>query len=198
MSYELHKTEAIILGGFDIKESDRYFYLLTKDFGLLMAVALGLRELKGKLRYSLQDLTRAEVELVYGKKNWRITNARHVEHFAYPLHNKNTLGVEAMARIGKLTRKLCRGEERNEPLYQEILHAFQILVDRELGAEEVAHIEILTVMRVLYCLGYWGENSTLAYYLSGDLRDKTFRESLKPIKLVAVRAINESLKVAQL
>ena len=197
MSYELYKTEAIVFGGTNVKESDRYLYLLTREFGLVGAVAPGLRELKSKLRYSLQDFSCSTVELVYGKTGWRITNAQLVEHFGYPLTTENYRGVEAISRIAQLIRKLCRGEEKNEFLYFDARNALPLFSNWKLTQEQIASLEIIVIMRVLHHLGYWGENEALYSYLLGDISNEVLT-SLKPVKPIAIRAINESLRAAQL
>ena len=74
MSHHHYDTEGFVLGHLDIKESSRLLYLLTADFGLVLALAQGAREPRSKCaptsRFSL-----LRVGLVRGKEFWRLTSA---------------------------------------------------------------------------------------------------------------------------
>ena len=62
MSHEIHKTEGFVLGSRPIREADKYFFIYTKDFGLIGAMAKGIRKLDSKLRFHLQDFYHLDLE----------------------------------------------------------------------------------------------------------------------------------------
>jgi len=72
--YRTYTTEAVVLGSRDAGEANKYYFLLTRELGLIHAFAQGVRELKSKLRYSLAELSYVKVSLVRGKEKWRLTS----------------------------------------------------------------------------------------------------------------------------
>ena len=75
MSHHRYQTEAVILGSVPRGESDRVFFLFTKDMGLIPASAQGIRNLPSKLRYTLSDFGALEVDLIRMEDMWRIVDA---------------------------------------------------------------------------------------------------------------------------
>jgi DNA repair protein RecO (recombination protein O) len=73
--HHIHHTEAIILGSKNYGEAGRYYFLFTKDMGLVYASAIGVRKMSSKLRFILQDLSYIKVDLIEGKDFWKITSA---------------------------------------------------------------------------------------------------------------------------
>src|SRR3989344_5353808 len=73
--YQKYHTEAIVLGNPERGESDRVFTLYTEEFGLVRARASAVRSEKSRMRYALQNYSRAHVALVRGKHGWRIGGA---------------------------------------------------------------------------------------------------------------------------
>ena len=188
--YSIYQTEAIVLGGVQSREASRFLFLFTKEFGLIGAYAQGVRELKSKLRYSLQDFAYAYVDIVQGKNNgWRIAGA---------LNHENFIPVHFIARICSLLRRLLKGEEKNSLLFEDVVGAFVFLKKKEVNHEELKNLEIILVMKILNHLGYWGENKLLSPFLYCDIQAPHTLKQITPLRHLAVREINKSLKESQL
>jgi len=198
--YSKYHIEGLVLGSINIGEANKYVMLFTKEMGLLYASAQGLREVQSKLRYSLQDLSRSKIELVSGRGGWRVVSAEELVGYAalFRAHeNMDSLG--AGVRICRLLKRLLKGEERNEFLYADVLQAMEILsAPLFAGKETVLHIEIVTVMRVLHHLGYWGEHAVLSPFLQGSIEESVKAPEVKKIKSLALQEINKSLQATQL
>lgn len=79
MSHEIYTTKGYIISSEGKSESDKNFFILTKDLGLIRATAQGVRKIESKLRYSLQDFSFSEISFVMTKAGWRITSASILE-----------------------------------------------------------------------------------------------------------------------
>lgn len=71
----VYRTEAIVLGRFDLGETDRVFTLLTCDRGKIRAVAKGARRPTSKLAPSLEYFSRCRLILSRGRDLDVITSA---------------------------------------------------------------------------------------------------------------------------
>ncbi len=145
--YQKYHTEAIVLGNTERGEADRTIALMTRDFGLVRARASAVRSERSKMRYASQNYSLSVVSLVKGKRGWRVAGAS-----ARVLAVGSVSGVSAFARISELTLRLVAGEEKNEYLYEVLAEAHRVLMDTNVQA--VPTIEIVSVARVLYALGY--------------------------------------------
>ena len=76
-----YHTEAIVLCGLPSLEASKTLYLLTRDFGLIVAHARAVREHASKLRYGLQDLSHAYVDLVATNQGWKAVSAMPIQHY---------------------------------------------------------------------------------------------------------------------
>ncbi|MEN9561699.1 MAG: hypothetical protein RIQ56_972 [Candidatus Parcubacteria bacterium] len=148
--YQKYSTEALVVGSRESGESDRMYLLFTKDFGLVRARASAVRQEKSKMRYALQNFSRAHVSLVRGKRGWRLAGATAV----FTSVGKDTKGIAAFARISELANRLIAGEERNDYLFSALSDAHQALLTVESSKAHVGTIEIVCVARMLFTLGY--------------------------------------------
>lgn len=145
--YQKYHTEAIVLGSTERGEADRTVAFMTRDFGLVRARASAVRAEKSKMRFAVQHYTKSVVSLVKGKRGWRVAGAS-----ARMLPVGSVAGVAAFARMCELTMRLVPGEERNEYLFEVLDEAHRVLMDKAISA--VPTIEIVSVARVLFALGY--------------------------------------------
>ncbi len=78
--HHIYNTEGFVIGGTNVGEANKLLKIFTKDFGMITGSAQGIRHLKSKLRYSLQDFSYSSVSLVKGKEMWRVVNAERKEN----------------------------------------------------------------------------------------------------------------------
>lgn len=132
MSYHIYTTKGIVLSARPLREADRVYSILTRDFGLIRASATGVRKEASKLRGSLEPFILANISLVRGKEFWRITSAE-------PLRP-----IPATAGIGRplaLLERLVQGEAAHPELFE--------IVEKHLFSEETT-----LVAHLLHHLGY--------------------------------------------
>lgn len=175
MAHHLYTTNAIVLSNAPGREADKRYILFTRDFGVIRAIASGIRLAKSKLRYSIQDSACLLVALVRGKEFWRITNAWPGKNL-YTHYSRDVLGAqEVIARTLKLIRRLAPEEEKNEPLFDEVMRAFDFLAVYQEGVsvEDVASFEHILALRILWHLGYVADTAITKGFL-----DKSFSTEL--------------------
>ena len=138
MSYHIYTTTGIVLSERPHKEVDRIYSILTRDFGLIKAMALGVRKEASKLRGSLEPFSLSTISLIRGKEFWRVTSSQML-HKITP--------APAVARPLSLLEKLVQGEA----VHPELLD----LLERELLEKVYTEdFEVRLVAKILSELGY--------------------------------------------
>ena len=146
--YQKYHTDALVIGGRSLGESDKLLTLFTRDFGLVRARATALRKERSRMRYAVSELSFAHVSLVQGLRGWRLAGASPRRAFGA----SDIRAAGAWARIAQLVERLVKGEEANLYLFSTLLDAHAAL--SESVGDICATIELVCVARVLYALGY--------------------------------------------
>ena len=197
--HSIYTTEAIILKSLNAREANRYFWLLTRDFGLVRASAQGIRLQKSKLRFSLTDYSIVNVSLVRGKEYWRITSA--VEEIPVTSLLRESLDDLALVvRIYSLLLRLIHGEEKNDSLFETVYSAVKFLTEKPFGKDQVSRssFECILALRILSKLGYIGELERFKTFLTGLDYNSELISNMLNEKTQAITEINRSLKATQL
>ena len=146
--YEKYQTDALVLGSRNTNEADKLLSLYTYDFGLVRAKASAVRSESSRMRYALQNFSRARVMLVRGARGWRAVGAVPI----LGVHAADRNSLAAFARIAQLSLRLLGGEEKNEYLFGVLGEAHATLTAS--GCASWSTIELISVARILYALGY--------------------------------------------
>lgn len=195
--YTVYTTPAFILKTSPRGEANQLYTIFTRDFGLLHASAQGVRFLKSKLRYRLQEFTLVEITLVRGKEHWRITNVGPEQSlFAEFKDNQPVLAI--FARVFSLLRRLLHGEEKNELLFEQIEETFKFFKTKKLEANDLANLEYILVLRLLHSLGYIGSSPEISEFVASPFWDETILSKMNNWKKQALAVINQSLQETQL
>ncbi|MBX4215934.1 DNA repair protein RecO [Candidatus Parcubacteria bacterium] len=195
MSYHLYHTEGFVLGGRNIGESNRYYYLFTRDLGLVTAFAQGVRELKSKLRYHLDDFSSASFSLVRGKDVWRVTNAERTPFMPSVLADEKKRAV--VAALFQFLRRFLQGEEESQSLFNELRENLAFLESETLADDELGDFELLVVARTLARLGYFDKNAAVREFLDGPLSLPLLR-ALRKKRSAMLDEVNRSIKESHL
>ncbi len=128
-----------------------------------------------------------------GKNVWRITGVETLEHGDF-INDINKL--VAIKNIFSLLVRLLAGEEKNEPLFYSVESFYNFLLKNTLSQDNIKNLETITVLRILYHLGYFKKTFDLSdfvkdYELSVDilnLFDKNKKKAISDIN----NALNET------
>ena len=159
MSYHIYTTKGLVLSARPLREADRVYSILTRDFGLIRASATGVRKEASKLRGSLEPFIISNISLVRGKEYWRITSAEPVQRVA---------AAPTLARPLALLQRLVQGEAPHFELFD--------AVEAHLASDETT-----LAAHILYHLGYLKERDLS---LEGKALIAAINEGLKQSHLV--------------
>lgn len=147
-------VEAFVLRHYDYSDHDRIVVLFTREFGLLRAIAKGLRRPNSKMAGRLELLRCNQFLLKRGRSLHRIEQCDTVRHFPGVYQDYDRLMV-ALA-VGDLVSTFCQEMDPHPELYQ----ALSIFM-AHLGEENEPLIALLTFE--LYFLGVMGYAQDFSY-----------------------------------
>lgn len=192
MHHKYH-TEGFILESRNFGEANKYLTIFTRELGVVKAAAQGVRLLKSKLRYALQDYSYARIDLVRGRDIWRVTSAA-------PLSTDIKINPDLYViytRLLRLVDRLSPGEEPNPEVFDSLVNSFTFLERGEIGKEHVRDAEAVMVLRLLSELGYVGDTDATSSIVQSPLSlELLLQVSSKRASLIA--EINNSLRESQL
>jgi len=115
--YHKYHTEGFVLGSQPFGESNKIFYIFTRDLGLLRASARSVRRAGLKLKAGLEDYSWGRFTFIKGKNGWKITDALpEINSYFSSFDRVNFL---VCASISSLLRKLLPEEEPHTKLFRE-------------------------------------------------------------------------------
>lgn len=191
--HPIHHTEGFILDSRGFGEANKYFFIFTKDFGLLCAAAQGIRKVNSKLKFSLQDFSHVRIDLVRGKSIWRITNAEKISA-PFPFGSP---ALPTIVSIFSLIKRMCHGEEKNKELYAVLCELASVVEANNLSEDDLKNLECATVSKVLQSLGYLPSGSSASFLCASPLSLQSIEDARKSRREI-VAVINEALKSTHL
>jgi DNA repair protein RecO len=195
MSHHIYTTKAILIKSTPIGEANRYYLLLTEDLGFIRATAQGVRLEKSKLKGHLQDFCQVKISLVKGKSIWRITSVETLDNTCF-LYNDTKLS--SIKNIFSLLLRLLHGEEKNEELFFSIQSFLSFLSKNDLSLDFIKNIETITVLRILYHLGYLKDNPDIINFIKDSMFSDEMLLIFNKYKRKAISDINQILKETHL
>lgn len=197
MSHHIYHTRGLILGSVSTRESNKYYRIFTEELGLVGATAQAVRKLSSKLRYTLQDFSWINVDLVHGREVWRITSA--VPEERDPAHRGEIFSENRvlLARVCSLVARLVHGEEQNNFLFRELSTITEFLRAEIVPPVLHASFETLATMRVLAHLGYDNFESYKNFMQNREW-SQDILISFENVRLSALRDVNNVLRETHL
>ena len=192
--HHIHHTEGLILGSRNSGEAGKYYYIFTRDLGMIYATAQGVRKMSSKLRFVLQDFSYLKIDLVQGKDFWRITNAAKTNELE--ILTKSPGKFEVFANIARLLKRLLAGVEPNEELFADLISSLRIL-EKAQTKDDLRNIEAIMVLRIVSNLGYIGGNEVLETFIKSPFEESMIFEAGKN-RATILSEINKALKETHL
>ena len=194
MSYHIYTTDGIILKRTPFGEANVLLHILTEDLGLIMASARAARLSVSKLRPALQEYALVSLSCIKGKNGWKVTNVveKGSFYFEYPDHTH-----QVVAQIATLLLKMISGESPHPEIFQIVKTGFEFL--KSLPEKDIPNFEILSVLRILYQLGYVSSSELSRTDLDNSVEwNDELLEKLGQSKKILVGLINKGLKESHL
>lgn len=200
MSHHIYHTRGIIIESLNVREANKTYWIYTRDLGMVIASAQGVRLSASKLRFSLQPLSIAEVSLVRGRAGWRVVNAREISNIYWRIKDLPQ-SVAMTSRVLRLVRRLVTGEEKNEALFDKLSEGLMYLASGVGGAmpttKQVMNLEFILLLQTLYTLGYFAPPTDLLWCINDTLSPEMI-EIMSSCSREAISHINASIKETQL
>ncbi|HJN62840.1 MAG TPA: DNA repair protein RecO [Candidatus Paceibacterota bacterium] len=197
MSYTKYKTAGIVIGGANIGEASRNYNIFTRDFGLIRVRAQGVRELKSKLKYNLQNLFLINLYLIKGKNGWHITEAYKIKNLPDSFRN-NKIKLQSSTRVLLFLKRVLGEEDSNRELFDIITKGFDFMESGAHDDKSVSDLETLIVLRTLRSLGYVQDNHELEALLAGADYNSDMLSYTNNFRPLIVKEINQSIKASDL
>ncbi len=192
--HHIYHTEGIILGSRNFGEAGKYYFIFTRDLGMIMASAQGVRKMSSKLRFVLQNFAYVKIDLVRGKDLWRVTSASKTNLLENISNRPENLKI--LSNIARLLKRLLADEEANRDLFADVLGGLTML-EKSTTREEILNIEAVIVLRILDNLGYIGGDEMLEMFVKSPFEEELLFEVSKS-RMKILREINKALKETHL
>ena len=191
--HHIYHTQGFIISSRNIGEANKMFTIYTRELGLVRALCQGVRLHKSKNRFSLQDFSYANIDLVRGKDIWRVTSAKGITSFPFAREKRESLLL--IARASSLVNRLCDGEEANPIIFDDLIQAFYLLDDVNIETSSREALELHLVLRIMNSLGYIGDGELISKYLVSSFNKDCVKNLLEERQSIIAhinKALNES------
>jgi len=193
--YAIYTTSGFIVGSKPYGEAGKVLFIFTRDFGLVTAIAQGIRLEKSKLRYGAQDCSLGDFSFVKGKEFWRLTSIGDSRSATDVPQGTR----ELIARLGILLRRFIQGEDCNIGLFDHIEDCVDFLGHRpELTDEQLKTAESIAVFGMLELLGYIGKDPSVQDRLAQKRISVEMLDEMLSDRLVLNKHINKALRESHL
>ncbi len=187
--HHIYHTEGIILGSKNYGEAGKYYFIFTRDLGMIYASAQGVRKLSSKLRFILQDFSYLKIDFIRGKDFWRITSASKTNKLdGIKDHEKKLIIV---SNLSSLLKRLLAGEEANGMLFADLMKGLSFL-EKTNGTDELESVELIIVLRILNNLGYLGNEEDIKTIMELPFEEGLIIEAKKKRRQILFQ-INKAL-----
>ncbi|PWN01665.1 DNA repair protein RecO [Nocardioides silvaticus] len=147
----LYRDEAIVLRTRKLGEADRIITLLTRQHGLVRAVAKGVRRTTSKFGSRLEPFTHVDLQLAVGRNLDTITQAEAHGSYAAPLGADYQCYTAGTAMLETAERLVV---EEREPAVQQFLLLLGALRAMASGERAAGHVLDSYLLRSLAVAGY--------------------------------------------
>lgn len=200
MGHEKHLVEGIILDSNDFGESGRILKILTKEFGVMSLVATGVRELKSKMKSSLDILNLVDFEFVEGREVNRLVGIFPKENhdlFYKIIQNGDVIKKRrVISNVVNFVLRTVVGQTNNDVLWESFLEGLSVMGGGKASApsiQDFQSFEIIWLIKILVSLGYW-EAGKLDNFSTENFEFLKLAENKKQI----IDEINKSIQSTHL
>lgn len=203
--YSIITTEGFVIDSRPYGEAGKLLYIFTRDHGLVLATAQGIRLEKSKLRYFIQDYSFGVFSFVKGKEYWRLTNAQETGNVRLETRDRSLdvgnredkydhvagFGFELRAKIALLLKKMLQGEEPHPELF-DVISVLDLYESRLRLHQDL--VESLIVLRIFHKLGYIGNIPEINPLLASNEISEEILSIVEKNRVFINQNINKAIK----
>ncbi len=201
MSYTIKTTDSFIIKARPSRDADISLLLFTEQFGLLNnATAKSARQIKSKLRYSLQSLSFSSISLVKGREVWRVTSAK--KYISLYDRRLPLIYRSLFARLLAFIERFCPRETPEPKIFDQLKQLSSLVFKREAekaapSAIFVESLELIFMLKALYELGYVTMTDEIADCVKNPLSEKIIQE-IDPLRKEIRKIIEKGMAESHL
>lgn len=189
--YTIVTTPGFVIESKPKGEADKMFLIFTRDLGLIMAVAQGIRLEKSKLRYRAREYVLSTFSFVRGKEFWRLIDI-----------GSETIKLEKIdmvVKIALLIKRFFHFDEPHPKIFDCVKSAVDFISQNEkMSDKDSSSLESLTVLRIMHDLGYVGNNAKFADYINSLDVNRSILDSVQDNLIFINQNINKGIKESHL
>jgi len=193
--HHIYHTLALVLDSRNSGEANKKLVIFTRELGMIRATVQGIRFEKSKLRFALSDYSLAQIDLVRGRDVWRVTSAKPKENFSLLMLSEKYGDVAR--NLIRLVLRLYHGEESHRELFDHVLETLKILKEGEISETDLKHFEILSVLRIIYHLGYLAQTGEHDVFVKSPISSELIKK-VANMRTEMLNEINRSLRESHL
>lgn len=195
MAHEIQQTEGVILDRRNFGEAEKLYVVLTEKFGKVTAITQGVRNIKSKLKFSLEPVGLVKLALVATGESWRIVDAEKTKSFGGIKNNPEKLLL--YSRLVKLINRMLQGQEKNQNLWTQFLADITFLDAETINKKDLPVFEAVAALRILHNLGYVDKEELSRFINEPGVNGATLQEADKMRPKIIV-AVNEAIRLSHL
>jgi len=146
------KYTGIILGKYDVGETDRMYIIYTKEAGKIRVLGKGVRRPNAKLAGHLEPVTLAEIFVARSRGVGKITGSIVLNNFARIKNNFNLLQKVFFAL--KIFEKLISDEEKDENIFVLVNNFLESLEKSWVNEEKIQLLALGFLFKLFSEAGY--------------------------------------------
>lgn len=165
MSYAIYTFSGVIIRHVNVGENSRLFWLATRDSGVVMVRAQGIREEKSKMRATAQLFSFVVFEVIKGKEGWKLVGCSDL------VGGKRTVCTDTFfpyfSSLSEMAYNLVfESDSSDVPDFIDFYSRFAQLLEE--GSFEPKRVLLVAYAELLSRLGFLEQE----YYLDSDFFNK--------------------------
>jgi DNA repair protein RecO len=194
--YHIHHTTGVIIQTYPHGEANNIYLIFTKELGMVRVHGQSVRLDRSKLRPHLASYAIKEFSLVRGKEIWRLTSVKDTEEYSADI--SGAAYRKAAARVFAVFARLVNGEEKHSVLFDVLARFLTRLSRTQTPETDLEAVEMITVFRILYELGYISKKAPFETLLDSDDISPGMLILAQTERKQLAQDINAALKASQL
>ena len=194
----IYKTHAIIISSNEVKEYDRFYGILSAEYGKKQIIAKGVRKITAKLACGLEPITYSEIFLAEGRTFDRVTGV--IIHDQFNEIKKDLFKIKGVRKFFKtidwlLREKSLEGEEGQE-FFDGLVFYLKLLNQKDSEDLKLQMVKFAVLWKLIYWLGFQPQIFYCAS-CSEKLKEQDFYQMILPSGIVCEDCLKTLRVVSQ-
>lgn len=178
MAYDIYSLDSIVLRSLPIGEWDRAFLLLTREYGLIHAKAIGIDKSGSKRKGYSVRFRRFQAHIVHGRTGYRLTSA---EPLGTVYHSFSQNAYNVLCRFGDIYENILPTGSGGDQVFDLFLSLFDFLSMNIITKKESEAVFISVTLSLMSILGFRKDDKNVSWL---DIYKKNKSDTKNVAKMV--------------